>query len=96
MTIAMSNDSAPAEPHAEGWNLVESLVARRKELKLRQIDVARRMHVGQPTVCQFENGKREPRLSTLIRYARAVDAAVLVDMTDPEDDGHDDDGERAR
>lgn len=90
MTIAMSNDHAPAEPaqtDPEGWGLVEALVQRRKELGLRQVDVAERMHVGQSSVCQIETGHAEPRLSTLVRYARAVGADLRMRLDYPDDDG---------
>lgn len=86
MTIAASNSYQPAEPDSQGWAAVETLVARRKELGLTQGDVARRMHVGQPSVCMFEKGHMEPRLSTLMRYAQAVGASVSLEIVEHSED----------
>jgi transcriptional regulator with XRE-family HTH domain len=58
--------------------LIRSLVILRKKLGLTQAQVARRMGVGQPTVSGFENEGSDPRLSTVQRYARAVEAECLV------------------
>ena len=58
--------------------LIESLVARRKHVGLTQGQLARRMGVGQSTVSGFETEGSDPRLSTVQRYARAVEAECLV------------------
>lgn len=58
--------------------VIDSLVGFRKALGLNQSEVARRMGVGQSTVSGFETEMSDPRLSTLQRYARAVEAHVDV------------------
>ena len=58
--------------------LVETLVALRKSLGLTQSEVAERMGVKQPTVSGFESAGSDPRLSTVQRYARAVQAHCRV------------------
>jgi transcriptional regulator with XRE-family HTH domain len=61
---------------------VDTLVGHRRALGLSQKIVAERMGVRQPTVSGFENEGSDPRLSTLQRYARAVQARLrlLVDV----------------
>lgn len=73
--MSSTETDAPAEP-----DVVATLVARRKQLGLRQKDVAQLMGVGQPAVCLFEHHTKEPRLSTVMRYARAVGATVAVEI----------------
>jgi len=58
--------------------LIESLVALRKRVGLTQGQLARRMGVSQSTVSGFETEGSDPRLSTVQRYARAVEAECLV------------------
>lgn len=58
--------------------IVAELVGRRKALGLSQSQVASRMGVKQPTVSGFENEDADPRLSTMHRYARAVDACLSM------------------
>lgn len=62
----------------ERFALVDALVACRKSRGLTQTDVAERMGVKQPTVSGFENEGSDPRLSTVQRYARAVDCRVKI------------------
>lgn len=69
--------TAPAET-TPARMIVAALVARRKELGLRQCDVGERMAVGQPTVCRFEVGLIDPHLSTLLRYASAVGVTLTI------------------
>ena len=58
--------------------IVDALVRRRRALGLKQAAVAGAMDVGQSTVSGFETEGSDPRLSTLQRYARAVDATLYV------------------
>jgi len=57
-------------------DLLRRLVALREKHHLSQADVATRMGVTQPTVSSFERYDANPRLSTIRRYALAVDALV--------------------
>ena len=61
--------------------VIDRLVGFRKALNLTQTDVAKRMGVKQPTVSGFETEMSDPRLSTLQRYARAVEARVEIKIT---------------
>lgn len=62
----------------ERFALVDALVTCRKARGLSQKEVAERMGVKQPTVSGFENEGSDPRLSTVQRYARAVDCRVKI------------------
>ncbi len=71
------------EDHTVLQRVIDRLIGFRKALGLTQTDVARRMGVGQSTVSGFETEMSDPRLSTLQRYARAVEARldVTIDWT---------------
>jgi transcriptional regulator with XRE-family HTH domain len=56
--------------------LLDTLVARRRDLGLTQKQVADRMGVRQPAVSGFETESSDPKISTVQRYARAVNAYV--------------------
>lgn len=62
-------------------NLIETLVKMRKDRRLRQTVVAERMGTTQSRVSDFERIGGDPRLSTILRYARAVDAKVHIAAT---------------
>lgn len=64
--------------------LLNALISIRKERGLTQEEVGRRMGVSQPTVAAFET-QRDPKLSSIRRYAQAVEA--LVSHTVEKDDG---------
>jgi transcriptional regulator with XRE-family HTH domain len=64
--------------HVEIDELMAALVARREELRLTQVEVARRMQVSQAFISNIENA-RDLKVSTVMRYARAL--GVLVDIT---------------
>lgn len=63
-----------------GEELLDALVHARKDARLTQTEVARRMGVRQPTVSQIENEGSDPRLSTLQRYARAVEHRLRMNV----------------
>lgn len=67
---------AAYEDATQRHRLLDTLVALRKRLGLTQTEVARRMGVKQPMVSEFENEGSDPRLSTIQRYARAVEGTV--------------------
>lgn len=60
--------------------LVDALVRMRHRLNLTQTHVAKLMGVKQPTISGFETEGSDPRLSTIQRYARAVDAVFVWDV----------------
>jgi ribosome-binding protein aMBF1 (putative translation factor) len=57
-------------------HLAETLVARRIELGLSQTEVAARMGTSQSAVARLESGAADVRLSSLERYAAAVDQVL--------------------
>lgn len=56
--------------------LIAALISMREKHGLSQGAVAARMGVSQPTVSKFERYDTNPRLSTIRRYALAVNASV--------------------
>lgn len=74
-----------AEDHAR---LIETLVSLRKTQNLRQTDVAETLGVTQSSVSDFERIGGDPKLSTIQRYARALDARLrlVVETTRRVDD----------
>jgi transcriptional regulator with XRE-family HTH domain len=56
--------------------VVAALVERRRRLGLSQTAVAARMGTSQSAVARLEAGGSDLRLSTLARYAAALDTAV--------------------
>ncbi len=64
-------------------SVVEQLVGLRRERGLTQADVAERLGTSQPVIARLEAGGRDPRLSTLERYARVVGADLDVRTAGP-------------
>ena len=62
--------------------LLEDLVSLRREHKLSQQTVAERMGVSQPTVAAFERYDANPTVSSIIRYAMAVNALLDIKVVD--------------
>ncbi|AFJ34724.1 helix-turn-helix domain-containing protein [Mycobacterium sp. MOTT36Y] len=70
------------EDAEELQRLLDTLITLRRERHLSQTDVAERMGVRQPTVSGFEK-QSDPRMSTLQRYARAVEARLRFVVENP-------------
>lgn len=64
-----------AQAHAR---IIETLVNVRSDRKLSQAKVAERMGTTQSRVSNFERIGGDPRLSTLLRYARAVNTKLRI------------------
>ncbi len=58
--------------------IIERLAERRATVGLTQADVAGRMGTSQSVIARLEAGGRDPRISTLERYAEAVGAGLEV------------------
>ncbi len=58
--------------------IVKRLVLMRETAGLTQVEVASRLGTSQPVIARLEAGGRDPRLSTLQRYARVVGADIEV------------------
>ncbi|HLN15642.1 MAG TPA: helix-turn-helix domain-containing protein [Acidimicrobiales bacterium] len=67
--------------------LTEALVARRLSLGLSQTEVAARMGTSQSAVARLEAGTGDLRLSTLERYAAAVDQELDFHLGPPRGTG---------
>lgn len=76
---------ASIEDARTAQRLLDSLVKIRKAMKLTQKQVADRMGIRQPSVSEFESEASDPRLSTLQRYARAVEGRLRVTIDMPAD-----------
>lgn len=63
-------------------SLMDQLVALRKAHKLSQADVAERLGISQPAVAAFERYDSNPTLSTLRRYALAIEARLSFEVID--------------
>ena len=70
-------DRRAASLIAQDHSYIRSLIALRAERGLSQEAIAERMGVSQPTVAAFEHVENDPKLSTLRRYAMAVEALVF-------------------
>lgn len=75
-----------AEERAACAELVSELVRLRVESGMSQRQLAEEMGVAQATVSALEAGLRDPRLSTLRRYARAVGARWVIEVILLEDE----------
>jgi ribosome-binding protein aMBF1 (putative translation factor) len=64
-------------------SLTEALVARRVALGLSQTEVAARMGTSQSAVARLEAGPGDVRLSSLERYASAVEMVLDWRLGDP-------------
>jgi transcriptional regulator with XRE-family HTH domain len=67
-------------------DLASELVTRRTELGLTQTEVAARMGTSQSAVARLESGQADVRLSTLERYAAALDRTLDWRLETPGDE----------
>ena len=59
-------------------DIITALVSVRYDRGLTQEQVAHRMCTGRANLAHFERHRRSPTLATLLRYAEAVGAELLV------------------
>ena len=64
------------------FNIVDSLVNRRRDLGLSQRDMASLTNLKQPAIARFERMEVVPRLDTIVRYATAVGAILEIKYLD--------------
>lgn len=69
-----------AEAAQRRQSLASALASRRLELGLSQTEVAARMGTSQSAVARLESGASDTRLSTLERYAIAVQMKLEVSL----------------
>lgn len=58
----------------------EHLTIRRIAAGYSQRSLAERMNTAQTHICYLENGKVDPRISTLHRWAEALDLHLIIDL----------------
>jgi repressor LexA len=96
-TASRSSSDAAAE---SGCQLIARLARRRAASGLSQAEIARSIQTSQPAVARLESGQTDIRLSTLIRYARALGVSLdFVRDTGARDEdvgSQADDAERSR
>ena len=61
---------------AQDYEVIAALVGKRIALGLSQTDVAEMLGVTQQAISKFEQMDSDPRLSTIRRYALAVEAEI--------------------
>lgn len=61
----------------------EAIKRRRIELGLTQVQLAARLGVHGATVAEAEAGKRDPTLSTVERFAKALEISVTALLESP-------------
>lgn len=66
--------------------LIARLTAIRQARDLSQTEVAARMGTSQSAVARLESGRADVRLSTLARYAAAVEASLGYAVHDPQEE----------
>ena len=73
-----------AERNDEAWRqtraVVEALRQLRVEQGLSQKDLGDRLGVVQATVAQFESEFSDPKISTIQRYARALNVSIQFEI----------------
>lgn len=75
-------------PHMMLSAVIDTLVRRRRELGMRQSDVAIAMGVTHSAVAKIEiRWQLEPKFSALARYAKAVGMKLSLDLSLDEDSG---------
>lgn len=60
----------------ESIKLGNNLKRIRAKKNLSQGDIARRLGIGHGFVCNIENGKTNPTLSTITKLAKALDVSI--------------------
>lgn len=65
----------------EAQRLMDTLIESRERQRISQVQVAERMETTQSAVSKFERAGGDPRLSTLQRYARAINARMHLNIS---------------
>ena len=67
--------------------LAASLISEaRRKAGYTEAELARLLKVSAATVIDWENGRREPRLSTMRKVVRACGLRMSIDITEPQND----------
>lgn len=71
-------ERALLDMHEQRFRLMDELVAARLSRKMSQEDVASALGVSRVAVSRMEREDRDPRLSTLTRYASAIGYSIKI------------------
>ena len=69
------------EAHKTEFEIARALVRARLSAKMTQLDVARNMQTSQSQIARLESGHHLPSLSTIKRYATAIDQHIKIDVS---------------
>lgn len=75
-------DVAKSEIHEK---FCAAVIRRRKELRITQTELARRLGITQVAVCLTEKGESEPTISRVEAYAKALETTIadLLEVHEP-------------
>jgi len=62
------------------FELIESIIKRRGELKMSQEELAAKVGTGQAAVSRLESGNANPTLASLVEIAEALDASLHIEL----------------
>ena len=62
------------------FELIESIIKRRGELKMSQEELAAKVGTGQAAVSRLESGNANPTLASLVDIAKALDANLHIEL----------------
>jgi len=62
------------------FELVESIIKRRIELKMSQEELAAKVGTGQAAISRLESGNANPTLASLVEIAAALEADLHVEL----------------
>lgn len=74
----LSNPEVKKEYDSIGfeYEIAQALIEARVQSKMTQIEVAKKMNTTQSVIARLESGKRFPSLSTIYKYAIAVNRTI--------------------
>ncbi|WP_223149219.1 helix-turn-helix transcriptional regulator [Changpingibacter yushuensis] len=79
LDLANPTDASAVDMEEARQRLIDKLLSIRNERGMTTQDVAAQLGISRQAVAKIEKGSRDPRLSTLIRYAMAVNAHISFD-----------------
>ncbi|MBM3142297.1 MAG: helix-turn-helix transcriptional regulator [Chloroflexi bacterium] len=62
------------------FELIESIIRRRMELKMSQEELAAKVGTGQAAISRLESGNANPTLASLAEIAEALDADLRIEL----------------
>ena len=68
------------ESHQTEFDIARALIRARLRAKMTQLDVAKNMKTSQSQIARLESGNHLPSLSTIKRYATAIDQHIKIDV----------------